>query len=73
MEQSNVEATNYSGHRFNRYNKAIYYGIGDEYRYDTFIAYVVRKGLTQLPILRSVIRSCGSSVVITVRVHETHM
>jgi len=46
MEQSIVEATNYSGHRLYRYNKVIYYGIGDECRYDAFIPYVVRKGLT---------------------------
>ena len=29
--------------------------------------------LTQLPILRSVVRSCGSSVVITVNCAEVHI
>ena len=48
MEQSNVEVTNYSGVRLYRYNKVIYYGIGDECRYDRFIPYVVRKGLSMV-------------------------
>lgn len=48
MEQSNVEVTNYSGVRLHRYNKVIYYGVGDECRYDRFIPYVVRKGLIRI-------------------------
>ena len=44
MEQSNVEATNYSGVCLYRYNKVIYYGIGDECRYDTLrYVYPVRR------------------------------